>query len=131
MILTSAVLCLSLAIYFEARGEPQEGQQAIAQVIINRADASNTSYCAEVFKKGQFSWTKRPYKIPKETDPSWKQAKQIAKVSLMKKQSSKQLKSTFFKNRRSKIILARRLVVERIIGQHIFYFQRPQIVFSK
>jgi spore germination cell wall hydrolase CwlJ-like protein len=31
--------CLAKAVYFEARGEPAAGQQAVAQVILNRVDS--------------------------------------------------------------------------------------------
>ncbi len=31
--------CLATAIYFEARGEPQSGQRAVARVILNRVDS--------------------------------------------------------------------------------------------
>ncbi|WNL50706.1 cell wall hydrolase [Ruegeria phage RpAliso] len=37
--MTSALLCLAFAIYFEARGEPQVGQYAVAEVIVNRRDS--------------------------------------------------------------------------------------------
>lgn len=33
--------CLTEALYFEARGEPIEGQYAVAEVILNRVDAEN------------------------------------------------------------------------------------------
>lgn len=33
--------CLTEALYFEARGEPIEGQYAVAEVILNRVDADN------------------------------------------------------------------------------------------
>ncbi|GAB5445622.1 cell wall hydrolase [Gymnodinialimonas sp.] len=33
--------CLTEALYFEARGEPIEGQYAVAEVILNRVDAAN------------------------------------------------------------------------------------------
>jgi len=32
----STIMCLATAIYFEARGEPLEGQYAVAEVVINR-----------------------------------------------------------------------------------------------
>lgn len=42
--------CLTEALYFEARGEPVEGQYAVAEVILNRVDAENypDSICAVV-----------------------------------------------------------------------------------
>lgn len=36
MTFTSALICLSLTIYFEARNQPLEGQIAVAQVVLNR-----------------------------------------------------------------------------------------------
>lgn len=80
MILHAALLCLALNIHFEARGEPIEGQLAVAHVTINRAKENKTSICHEVFKKGQFSWTRHRYSIPKGTE--WEKSKQIATLSL-------------------------------------------------
>jgi spore germination cell wall hydrolase CwlJ-like protein len=34
--------CLAGAVYFEARGEPIEGQLAVAEVVLNRAASANT-----------------------------------------------------------------------------------------
>lgn len=39
MIGAAALLCLTQAIYFEARGEPILGQYAVAEVIMNRAES--------------------------------------------------------------------------------------------
>lgn len=47
--------CLALNVYFEARGEPVEGQYAVADVVLNRvlnADYPNT--ICEVVKQGQY-----------------------------------------------------------------------------
>jgi|SRR6056297_2806839 len=37
--MTSAALCLALAIYYEARSEPLDGQIAVAEVVINRVES--------------------------------------------------------------------------------------------
>lgn len=44
--------CLAQAIYHEARGEPEEGQWAVATVILNRVESSRypTSVCGVVFQ---------------------------------------------------------------------------------
>lgn len=55
--LESALLCLALNIYHEARGEPPAGQAAVAQVTLNRAAEKNRSVCKVVFRPKQFSWT--------------------------------------------------------------------------
>ncbi len=57
--------CLALAIYFEARGEPEAGQRAVAHVVMNRVDDADfpNSVCdvvqdggQEVLHRCQFSW---------------------------------------------------------------------------
>ena len=35
----AALECLAKAVYFEARGEPLDGQRAVAEVILNRVDS--------------------------------------------------------------------------------------------
>ena len=50
--------CLSQAVYYEARGESLAGQQAVAQVVLNRARHPGfpKSICAVVFQTCQFSF---------------------------------------------------------------------------
>lgn len=42
--------CLATAVYFESRGEPLEGQLAVAQTILNRVDSGRfaTSICGVI-----------------------------------------------------------------------------------
>jgi spore germination cell wall hydrolase CwlJ-like protein len=55
--LAEAVVCLALNIYFEARGEPLDGQLLVAEVTLNRAKNRNQTVCEVVWDKKQFSWT--------------------------------------------------------------------------
>lgn len=90
MYLTTAMLCLALNIYHEARGEPLVGQHAVAQVTMNRAERDPNKLCDVVFEPKQFSWTNKllPAKgqartavvrrlTPKEGD-AWNIARAIA-----------------------------------------------------
>ena len=52
-----AITCLALNLYHEARGEPEIGQWAVAQVTMNRAEHDPAKVCDTVFKPRQFSWT--------------------------------------------------------------------------
>jgi len=78
--------CLSLAIYFEARGEPTRGQIAVGQVILNRvrSPAFPSTICGVVYQGQmqpgcQFSFTcDGKSDIPRE-DAQWAQAQNIAK----------------------------------------------------
>lgn len=119
MILHAALLCLALNIHFEARGEPIEGQLAVAHVTINRAEENQTSICHEVFKKNQFSWTRYRYSIPK--GPTWEHSKSVAKMAL-KSQDSVKGATHFFnpkKCRPGSIVRGKKRVAR--IGNHVFY----------
>ena len=53
------MLCVALAVYFEARGETERGQRAVASVVWNRRDDPRwpNHTCEVVAEKGQFeSW---------------------------------------------------------------------------
>lgn len=90
----TAILCLALNVYHEARGEPLNGQHAVAQVTMNRASRDPSKVCEVVFEPYQFSWansltTAGPRErqklahrfLPKETE-AWRMAKNIARVTV-------------------------------------------------
>ena len=58
----TALMCLALNIYFEARSEPIEGQIAIAEVTLNRVASANypNDVCSVVLQENkdgcEFSW---------------------------------------------------------------------------
>ena len=54
-----AELCLALAVYHEARGEPLIGQKAVAEVVMNRVASPRypNTVCKVVHQRKQFSWT--------------------------------------------------------------------------
>lgn len=76
--------CLAGAVYFEARGEPLEGQLAVANVVINRANSGlyPTDYCGVVTQRAQFSFV-RNGAIPRvdESSAAWHRAKAIARIA--------------------------------------------------
>jgi spore germination cell wall hydrolase CwlJ-like protein len=77
--------CLSEALYYEARGEGQKGQQAVAEVVFRRMNLGNYghSICAVVYEgynhRGcQFSFTcNGALNHPRETD-AWQESEQLA-----------------------------------------------------
>lgn len=87
-----SLLCLALNVYKEARGEPVEGQHAVALVTLNRTKRKglNGEICDTVMEPYQFSWTITdikdgvllPGKAPKRTSPAWHRAYQSAKEAL-------------------------------------------------
>lgn len=76
--------CLAGAVYFEARGEPLDGQLAVAQVIINRAEDGRfpRSYCGVVRQKGQFSFMRGQHMPAAPTGSvAWARAVAIAQIA--------------------------------------------------
>ena len=57
--ITSSIMCLAIAIYYEARNQPVEGQIAVAEVILNRVDSERypDDVCGVVWQRKQFSFT--------------------------------------------------------------------------
>jgi spore germination cell wall hydrolase CwlJ-like protein len=76
----AALLCLSLNGYHEARGEPLEGQFAVAQVVLNRAGRDPDKVCDVVFQPHQFSWTLKPSEV--KDAAAYAQAQAVARMSL-------------------------------------------------
>ena len=65
MIIETAILCMSTAIFFEARGESTVGQLYIANVIENRVQSKRfpNTHCEVIFAKKQFSFLNKIDKI--------------------------------------------------------------------
>lgn len=56
MVLETATLCLSLAIYFEARSDTTKSRTAVAEVVMDRANNDQRNICKVVYKKNAFGW---------------------------------------------------------------------------
>ena len=114
--------CLAGAIYFESKGEPLAGQLAVAQVILNRAEAGRfgESVCAVVKQPGQFSFV-RGGRIPAIDvgRPAYRTAIAIAKVALADAWDSTAGRALYFHARR----VSPRWNHTRVasIGNHVFY----------
>lgn len=73
------LVCLALAVYEEARGEPLVGQEAVAMVVLNRSRQAHKPVCQVVFAPGQFSWAKGFHSKVDTCSKSWKQSEMVAK----------------------------------------------------
>lgn len=133
MLLESALLCLSLNVYFESRGEPINGQKAVASVTFNRAKQNQKKVCEEVYKPNQFSWTrriagsgsislknKRALKHVKD-DKAWKQAKNVARKVLSGKHRLRKVTYFHSKKVRPQWSRSKNIRLVTIIGNHKFY----------
>jgi hypothetical protein len=81
-----ALTCLTQAVYFEARGEPVEGQEAVAQVVMNRTRLPQypKQVCDVVFQGAdrstgcQFSFTCNGALGPPTEPDAWRRANEVA-----------------------------------------------------
>ncbi|MEM6857128.1 MAG: cell wall hydrolase [Pseudomonadota bacterium] len=82
--MTDQMRCLAGAIYFESRGEPLNGQLAVAQVVVNRSEDARwpASYCSVVYQRAQFSFVKNG-NMPRirTSSEAWQRAKAIAQIA--------------------------------------------------
>ena len=116
--------CLATAVYFESKGEPLEGQLAVAQVVINRAHSGRfpTTLCGVVRQHKQFSFVHRGA-FPKFNAgcEAWRKARAIAQIAQQRLVASLPTNVLWYHadyvtpRWRSALIKAVK------IGQHIFY----------
>lgn len=82
--LSADLRCLAGAVYFEARGEPLDGQLAVAKVVINRSTSGlyPSDYCSVVTQRAQFSFVKGG-RIPQadESSAAWRRAMAVAQIA--------------------------------------------------
>lgn len=116
--------CLATAIYFEARGEPLEGQLAVGRVIINRAESHRfpDDYCGVVTQRAQFSFVKNG-RIPSanERSKAWKRAKAIAHIAHDELWASPADDALYFHATHVAPRWARTRLAAATIDRHIFY----------
>jgi|TARA_R110000851_G_scaffold8550_1_gene32961 spore germination cell wall hydrolase CwlJ-like protein len=130
----TALMCLALNIYFEARSEPIQGQIAIAEVTLNRVASSDfpNDICGVVLQENkdgcQFSWWcdgKSDY--PKEHN-SLRTSKAIAKLMLEEGEYISVVgeNATHYHNDEVYPYWADHLQRIRRIGKHIFYKEKSE-----
>lgn len=124
--------CLSLNVYFEARGEPIAGQHAVAEVTMNRVASKRypNSVCEVVYEKNwdairkryvsAFSWTEfdsRP--LPK--GKPWKRAQEAAMDVYFGRKAPELNGATLYHSIHIRPSWARGIKPVARIGGHVFY----------
>lgn len=135
--LSTALMCLALNIYHEARGEPVRSQYLVAAVTMKRSNNQQRNVCDEVFKPRQFSWTnklpqnkslKQKMKIAfaeKLTEKdAWKRSVDIAKLALLGFIEQTSITHYHTKSVRPVWSRSKDFVLVAVIGEHRYYRQR-------
>jgi spore germination cell wall hydrolase CwlJ-like protein len=120
--------CLTAAVYYEARGEPREGQAAVAQVVMNRVRATGfpKSVCGVVYQglashACQFSFACDGSADRRREPGAWERARSVAGRALGGYVMSTVGGATHYHVADLGEIWGGQLVRVAQIGQHIFY----------
>ncbi len=128
--LESEKRCLAQAIYFEARSEPEAGQAAVAQVILNRMTSGlyPSTICGVVFQNRsryhacQFSFACEGRSLRIREAEAWTQATRVADDVLAGKTWLSDIgAATHYHANYVRPRWARSLKKTDVIGKHIFY----------
>lgn len=114
--------CLAGAVYFESKGEPLDGQLAVAEVIMNRARSGRfpETACGVVFQRGQFSFVRGGGFPPiNRASRQWAEAVAIARVAMDEAWDSSVENAMFFHAARLSPGWNRARVAR--VGNHVFY----------
>lgn len=126
--------CLAEAVYFEARSEPEEGQAAVAQVVLNRVKSGlyPSSICGVVYQNRhrhlacQFTFACEGKALRTTDTMSWERAKRVASAVLEGKTYLADVGgATHYHANYVRPYWARRLKKMDVIGRHIFYKLKP------
>jgi spore germination cell wall hydrolase CwlJ-like protein len=117
--------CLANAVYFEARGEPIEGQLAVAEVVLNRVASKRypDTICAVVEQPWQFSFVNATGRIPDadRSSEAWRKAVAIARIAQAGTADAVDSDVLWYHAEYVSPSWGRRLARQEKIGLHIFY----------
>ena len=123
-----ATLCLASAIYYEAATEPDEGQRAVAQVVLNRVRHPQwpNTVCGVVYQGSsapgcQFSFACDGAMARVPMLSAWIRARRVAERALAGEIYAPVGSATFYHTMQVAPVWGRRMTPVAIVGAHIFY----------
>lgn len=124
--------CLALNVYFEARGEPEAGRYAVAEVTMNRVASPRypDTVCDVVYERNwdalrrryvsAFSWTEFKTR-PEPTGAEWARAREIADEVYHGRRQPKLAGVTHYHAKYIRPSWSRHRTPVARIGNHVFY----------
>ena len=120
-----------MAVHFEARDQPIEGQFAVAHVVMNRADGDPQKVCKIISADSQFSWWRdaKEGKLKFYHDSEeWKESQKVAASVIYRTHTDNTKGALFFHATYVKPYWASSMKKTIKIGQHIFYKPKKSYV---
>ncbi len=133
------IRCLALNIYFEARGESEQGQRAVGHVVMNRvADKRYPDTVCGVVQQGgekrrhkcQFSWWCDGRSDDPKNNGAWARSLQIAKTIYSGKSFDPTDGALWYHAVYVKPYWRDALTFVKKIGRHNFYLKKPPQLYS-
>jgi N-acetylmuramoyl-L-alanine amidase len=126
---SDALRCLALAVYFEAGSEPQAGKEAVAHVVLNRAQHAGFpgGVCGVVQQGGeqrpcQFGWYCDGRSDQPTSSRMWESAQEVAREVLAGRVDDPTGGALYFTPARAtRPTWTKRLTQIARIGGHVFY----------
>lgn len=126
---SDALRCLALAVYFEAGSEPQAGKEAVAHVVLNRAQHAGFpgGVCGVVQQGGeqrpcQFGWYCDGRSDRPTSSRMWESAQEVAREVLAGRVDDPTGGALYFTPARAtRPTWTKRLTQIARIGGHVFY----------
>lgn len=123
-----ATLCLASAVYYEAATEPDEGQRAVAQVVLNRVRHREwpQTICGVVYQGSnlpgcQFSFACDGAMARTPMLAAWIRARRVAERALAGEVYAPVGSATFYHTLKVAPGWGRRMTPVAVVGAHIFY----------
>lgn len=116
--LQQEINCMAKALYYEANNQPTEGIRAVYEVVKNRAAKKNTSWCAVISERRQFSFLNSG-KISLHSSLKPREKELYNSVKALDNVLSSDV--LFYHADYVKPVWAKKMKVEKRIGSHIFY----------
>lgn len=114
--------CLAASVYFESKSEPLEGQLAVAEVVLNRAESGRfpATVCGVVFQRSQFSFVRGNGFPPiKRASAAWEKAVKIAQIAMAEQWESGASDALFFHANYVRPNWGKKRIAT--LGNHVFY----------
>ena len=129
MVIESALICLAMNIYHEARSEPVDGRVAVAEVTLNRVESKYypDTVCSVVYQKGKkacaFSWTCDGISDTPYEEKEFNSAKRLARMIMLNRESVHEVgkNATHYHNKSVKPYWLTDVELIKQVGNHIFY----------
>lgn len=122
----TALMCMALNIYFEARDQGYEGQLMVAEVTLNRVASPDfpDTICDVVWQPGAFSWTDDGKSDDPKDLEAFAESVLVASNALYTPEIMLGTKALYYHEKSVHPYWAKSVTMLGRVGDHIFYVKK-------